>query len=132
MVKKYPAPLSIILRWGHNTTPRWVFGDYINNPTPEYALTYIEVPPDMQAYIYGFYLLSNEANDFKITWRSGGVAQEYLITHSARGVTYFTDTIPLNEGLPADPNSAITVSITNNGTGKYRVGILIGFVEVVC
>jgi len=38
----------------------------------------------------------------------------------------------LNEGLPADPNSAITVSITNNGTGKYRVGILIGFVEVVC
>ncbi len=131
MVKKYLAPLSIILRWGHNTTPKWVLGGYVANPGAGSVLINISVPSGFMGYIYGFYLLSNEANDFKISWVSGGSANEYVITHGARGVTYYADTIPLNEGLPADSGSSIMVSVVNAGTGNYRAGLLIGLVKVV-
>lgn len=126
MVKKYLAPLSIILRWGHNVIPKWIFGEEVIAPPANTTLASFNTTK--RAFIYGFYIFSDEPNDFLLGWKSNNVEYSYLISTGSRGTTYFADTIPLNEGLPADPNTTIELKNTISGSSgmKYRAGLLIG------
>lgn len=129
MVKKYVAPASIVMRWGHNVSPQWVYGQTYTAPPANTKL--VSVTPPASTYIYGFYIFSDEANDFQISWTSGGTVYTFLISTGSRGTTYFSDIIPINEGIPADPNTEISITVLRNGnTGmNYRCGIFVGVVQ---
>lgn len=130
MVKKYMAPVSISMRWGHKTTPVWVYGSTVSNPPAGTTLVSVTIPDKYVGYIYGFYIVTPEANDFEIKWSSGVSNMVFKVLAGSRGTTYFADIIPINEGLPANRNSSITISNVNAGTGNYMAGLLIGLVEV--
>lgn len=129
MVKKIPAPISISMRWGHNVSLKWIFGEVTTAPSAGTAL--VSYTPSKPAYIYGFYIFSDEANDFELSWTSGGKAYSFLIATGSRGTTYFADIIPINESLPADPNTAISIKNLKAGStgASYRACLFIG--EVV-
>ncbi|MEM1726579.1 MAG: hypothetical protein QXD86_05885 [Candidatus Bathyarchaeia archaeon] len=129
MVKKYLAPLSVILRWGHLTTPTWQIGLDVSNPAPDTTLISLSIPSGKKAYVYGVYIATPEANDFYLSWVNNGVEKRYYILFGAKGTLYFADIIPLNEGLPADPNTTIAIKNVNAGVGLYRTGFLVGLVE---
>lgn len=126
MVKKYIAPPAITMRWGHNVQLKWIFGSEIIAPPANTSL--ITYSPTEQAYIYGFFIFSDEPNDFLIQWDSNGTTYEFLIATGARGTTYYTDIIPINEGYPADKNSTIRIINIKPGSPntRYRVAIFIG------
>lgn len=129
MVKKIPAPISISMRWGHNVSLKWVFGSYLTAPPANTAL--VSYTATRRTYIYGFYIFSDEPNDFTIEWTHGGADYEFLIATGSRGTTYFVDIIPLNESLAADPGTQIVIRNKRDGnTGMvYRAALFIG--EVV-
>lgn len=130
MVKKYLAPLSVILRWGHLTTPRWIIGADINDPPANTTLVSFNIPSGKQGYIYGFYIATPEANDFYINFINQGVEKRYYILFGAKATLYFSDLIPMNEGLPCDSNTDIVIKNVNEGRGIYRAGLFVGLVEV--
>lgn len=130
MVKKYLAPLSVIMRWGHLTSPSWVIGGDVSNPSPNTILVSFNVPENRRAYIYGLYIATPESNDFYLSWMSDGSERRYYILFGSKGTLYFADLIPLNEGLPADPGTTISIKNVNAGTNIYRAGVMIGLVEV--
>lgn len=126
MVKKIPAPISISMRWGHNVNLRWIFGSYITAPPANTAL--VSYTTSKRTYIYGFYIFSDEPNDFTIEWKSSDASYEFLIATGSRGTTYFVDIIPLNESLAADPNTQIVIKNKKNGNTDmvYRAALFIG------
>lgn len=128
MVRKYLAPLSVVMRWGHLTTPVWVIGNVVNNPSANTSLVTYTIPSNKVGYIYGLYISTPEANDFVLEWRNNNTTQTYYIYFNSKGTLYFADLIPLNEGLPADPNSVISIKNINSGNGNYHSGLLIGVV----
>ncbi|MEM2506946.1 MAG: hypothetical protein QXF61_07895 [Nitrososphaeria archaeon] len=129
MVKKYLAPLSVILRWGHLTSPAWEISGDISNPASETTLISFSVPSNKKAYIYGIYIATPESNDFYLKWVCNGVEKRYYVLFGAKGTLYFADLIPINEGLPVDPDTIIAIKNVNAGIGIYRAGFLIGLVE---
>ncbi|MEM3961637.1 MAG: hypothetical protein QXQ36_07215 [Sulfolobales archaeon] len=130
MVKKIPAPISVSMRWGHNVKLKWVYGNFITAPPGNTIL--VSYTPSKPAYIYGFYIFADEANDFEIGWVSGGVYQSFLVATGSRGTTYFSDIIPINESLPADPDTDIIIRNLRDGGVNlmYRCGLFIGEVIV--
>ncbi|MEM3662374.1 MAG: hypothetical protein QXI68_02195 [Sulfolobales archaeon] len=130
MVKKYLAPLSVIMRWGHLTSPTWIIGSDVSNPPANTTLVSFNVPQNKKAYIYGLYIATPEGNDFYLSWVNNNSEKRYYILFGAKGTLYFADLIPLNEGLPADPNTTITIKNVNAGTNIYRAGVMIGLVGV--
>lgn len=126
MVRKYPAPLSIIMRWGHLLTPSWVLGTVTSNPPANSAIVSYSVPAGRVGYIYGFYIAAPAATDFRLEWTSGGTVRSYFIMFNSKGTMYFADIIPMNEGLPADPGSSIAIRNIQAGTGEYHAGLFVG------
>lgn len=126
MVRKYLAPLSVILRWGHLTTPTWVLGDLVTAPPANTNL--VRVTATRRAWIYGFFISAEEGNNYLLEWVSGGNTRQFFIRMVAEGTVYFADTIPLNEGLPADLNTTIHIYNENAGSeGKrYQAAIMYG------
>jgi hypothetical protein len=58
----------------------------------------------------------------------GGVAKQKRITFASAGAVEFVDPAPLNEGLPADAGSTITIINVNAGNaGKiYQANLFYG------
>jgi hypothetical protein len=107
--------------------PTWVHGDEVTAPAAGTALVSWTVPTGKTGYIYGFFISAGEGNDFKVNWTSGGVAYSRRIIFPGKGTLHFVDVIALNEELPAD--SGTTVSITNVNAGSanivYQVALLV-------
>jgi hypothetical protein len=119
-----------LVRWGREVSPAWVHGDEVTAPAAGTALVSWTVPDDKTGYIYGFFISAGEGNDFRVNWVSGGVVYSKLIMFPSKGTLHFTDIVALNEGLPADPGTSITITVVNDGsTGAvYQAALLVATV----
>jgi hypothetical protein len=122
--------LSKLVRWGREVSPVWVHGDEVTAPVAGTALVSWTVPDDKTGYIYGFFVSAGEGNDFRVNWVSSDVVYSKLIMFPSKGTLHFTDIVALNEGLPADPGTSITITVINNGsTGAvYQAALLVATV----
>jgi hypothetical protein len=118
--------LAKLIRRGRNVEPVWIYGDEVTAPAANTPLVSQTVSTGKTGYIYGIFIASQEANDFKLNWVSGGVSKSIRIVFSGKGSLMSTFEIPINEGLGADAGSSITITNVNAGsTGiVYQAGIL--------
>jgi len=93
----------------------WVHGDEIEAPPAGTALVSKTVTSGKKGYIYGFFISAGEPNEFKINFVSGGVAYSIRIPFGGKGAIHYVDFIALNEGMPADGDSTITITNVNAG-----------------
>jgi hypothetical protein len=132
MVRKYYIGSLLIQRYGHLLTPRWYFGDLISEPKAGAELVGVDVGAGKRGYIYGFYISASETNDFIIEWTDpAGNLQQYRIVLAGKGTVNYADIVPINEGIPAQGGTRISIKVVNAGsTGSYyKAGLLEG--EVV-
>jgi len=122
--------LSTLIRWGRNAAPSWVHAAEVSVPAAGTALVSRTVSSGKVGFIYGFYIMASEANDFLINWTSGGASKSMRIKFTGAGSLQYVDFIPLNEGLPADGGSSITITNVNAGSSGsvYQARLL--YVEV--
>jgi len=122
--------LSRLIRWGRDVSPVWIHSGEVSAPTAGTALVSQTVSSGKVGFIYGFYITASEANDFLINWVTGGASKSIRIKFTGAGSLQYVDFIPLNEGLPADGGSSITITNVNAGsTGSvYQARLL--YVEV--
>ncbi|MEM1538781.1 MAG: hypothetical protein QW651_08225, partial [Candidatus Nezhaarchaeales archaeon] len=108
--------LAKLQRWGRDVTPAWVHAAEVTAPAAGTALVSQTVSTGKVGYIYGFFISAGEANDFKINWTSGATAYSVRIVFTGKGSLQYIDFAPLNEGLPADAGSSITITNVNAGS----------------
>ncbi|MEM4975845.1 MAG: hypothetical protein QXT64_00800 [Desulfurococcaceae archaeon] len=108
-----------LLRWGRDVSPFWVHGGEVTAPAAGTSLVSRTVSTGKSGYIYGFFISTGEANDFRINWTSGGTDISVRILFPGPGTLHYIDFTPINEGMPADGGS--TVSITNVNAGSAGV-----------
>jgi hypothetical protein len=120
--------ISQYTRWGRVITVSWVHAVEVVAPLIGATLVTKAVGAGKSGYIYGFFISAGEANNFLINWTSGGVAKSKRIVFSALGSVEAIDTVPLNEGLPADPATNVTITnVTAAGAGiVYQANLLYG------
>ena len=118
--------LAVLNRWGRNVAPKWIFGSEVSAPAANTSLVSITVSTGKLGYIYGIFIAASEANHFKINWTSGATARSIRIVLGGPGTIESVDIIPLNEGLPADSNTTISITVVNAGSvgSVYQAGIL--------
>jgi len=121
------STLAKLQRWGRNVEPTWIHGDEITAPAENTKLVSVTVGSGKKGYIYGFFIMAGEANDFKITWTSGGETKSIRIPFSSGGALHYVDIVPLNEGLPADSETEISITNVNAGSSGvvYQARLLI-------
>jgi hypothetical protein len=119
--------LSRLIKWGRDVTPAWVHGSEVTAPAAGTALVSWTVPAGKTGFIYGFFISVGEGNDFKINWTSGGVAYSRRIVFPGKGTLHFVDMIALNEGLPADGGTSVTITNVNVGSAGivYQAALLV-------
>jgi len=110
--------------------PKWYYGNIVASPAAGTALVSFTVPNGYVGYIFGFSLsLSDSAgNQFYISWTSNGVSRSFYIVESGPGTVFYESDSPINEGLPADPGTTITITNMNAGSGNYFAGLKIATV----
>lgn len=113
-------------RWGRDLEPSWVHATEQTAPGAGTALVTQAVGAGKSGYIYGFLISAQETNDFKLNWTSGATAYSIRIPFGGAGSTECVDPTPLNEGLPADAGTNITITNVNAATaGKiYQARLL--------
>jgi hypothetical protein len=104
------------IRFGRDVSPTWVHGDEVTAPVAGTALVSKTVSSGKTGYIYGFFISAGEANDFKISWTSGGMTYSIRIPFGGQGCIHYTDSIALNEGMGADAGTSITITNVNAGS----------------
>jgi hypothetical protein len=119
--------LSKLIKWGRDASPFWVHGGEVTAPEAGTALVSWTVPSGRVGYVYGFFISAGEGNDFKLNWTSGGVAYSRRIVFPGKGTLHFVDVIALNEGLPADANTSVTITNVNAGSAGvvYQAALLV-------
>lgn len=110
-----PVPVTINAR---ALNPIWIHAIAVTAPGAGTVLVSQTVAAGKQGFIYGFLISSQEANNFLINWISGGAARSIRIVFGAQGSTQDTEVVPLNEGLPADAGTNVTITnVTISGVG---------------
>jgi hypothetical protein len=114
------------IRWGRNYEPSWVHGSEVTAPEANTTLVSKTVGTGKTGYIHGFLIAAQEGNDYLLSWVSGGSSYSIRIVCGGKGTVECVDPIPLNEGLPADAGSSITIKNVNaGGTGiVYQARLL--------
>jgi hypothetical protein len=117
---------AILKRWGKNVTPFWVLGSELTAPAANTALVSRTVTTGKTGFVYGLIITAGEANDFKLNWTSGGTARSVRFMLASRGSVVLISPIALNEGLPADGGSSITITNINAGSSGivYQAALL--------
>jgi hypothetical protein len=100
-------------RWGRDLEPEWIHAAEVTAPAEGAALVTKAVGAGGAGYIYGFLISAQEINDFKVNWTSGATAYSIRIPFGGAGATECVDPTPLNEGLPADAETNITITNVN-------------------
>lgn len=118
------------MRWGRNLTPTWIHNVPIVAPGAGAVLVTYPVGVGLVGYIYGFFVSAQEANRFVLNWTSGGVPYAMSIVFAAPGSTECVDPAPINEGIPADAGTNITITnVTAGGAGAtYQARLFIGVI----
>jgi len=122
------STLATLQRFGRNIALSWVDGGEVTAPAAGTALVSRTVTTGKSGYIYGFFISAGEGNIFKINWTSGGAAKSRRIVFNGSGTLQYVDIVAINEGVPADGGSSITITNVNAGsTGVvYQACILYG------
>jgi len=121
-IKNLDTALSVLyslIRFGRATSPFWVVGSEVTAPASGTALVSKTVSTGKKGYVYGVFIMAGEANDFRLTWTSNSTSYSLRIPLCGRGAIMVASLIPLNEGLPADAGT--TVSLTNINAGGSGV-----------
>jgi len=118
------------LKWGRNSQPAWVYGSEVTAPVAGTALVSRTVSSGKKGYVHGFFISAGEANDFKLNWTSGGTERSIRIPFSGRGAVYYADFVALNEGLPADAGTNITITNVNDGSANTIYQAMLLYMEV--
>jgi hypothetical protein len=121
---------AMLKRWGYAVEPSWTFGSEVTAPAAGTALVSKTVSTGKNGYIFGVFITTQEANDFKINWTSGGTAYSIRIIFAGKGTLMSAFPKAYNEGYPADAGTSVTITNVNAGsTGIiYQAGLL--FLEV--
>jgi hypothetical protein len=117
------------MRYGRTLSSlTWVYGSVASAPAAGTALASYSVPSGKQGYIYGYFISASEANQFEIRWTSSATARAIRIIFIAGGTVHAASLLALNEGLPADPGTAISIVNINAGAAGsvYQAGLLVG------
>jgi len=107
--------LARLQRFGRDVEVRWAHGGEVVAPAANAELVKVNVSSGKVGFIYGFFIAATEANDFKLNWVSGGAARSVRLIFAGKGSLHYVDFIAINEGLPADGGTAITVTNVNAG-----------------
>lgn len=123
-----PQMVSRNIRWGRNLEPSWTHAAEQTAPAAGTALVTRAVTAGRLGYIHGFFISTQEANDFLLNWISGGVARSKRIIFGSMGTTECVDPAALNEMLPADGGTNITITNVNVAGGGmvYQANLLCG------
>lgn len=99
-----------LIRWGRDAAPAWVHAAEVAAPAAGTVLVTRAVTAARSGYIYGFFISVQEANNFLINWISATVAYSKRLVFGAGGVIQDVEGVALNEGLPADAGTNITIT----------------------
>ena len=115
-------------RWGRLIVPSWVYAAEVVAPVAGAVLVTQAVTAGKSGYIYGVFMTLQEGNDLLLNWTSGGVANSKRFNFGSSGTIETADPIAMNDGLPADAGTNVTVTvITTAGAGKiYQANLLYG------
>jgi len=115
-IRESGSPASArIIRWGREVSPTWVHAVEQVAPGALTALVTQAVTAGMIGYIYGFFISVGEGNDFLINWTSATVAYTRRLVFGAGGTVEAIDQVAINDGLPADAGTNITITNVNVG-----------------
>lgn len=104
-----------LIRFDKLVDPTWVHAAEVTAPAAGTALVSQTVSAGVSGFFFGFYIDTQEVNDFLITWTSGGVGRQIRITFAGKGTLESVDLVAVNEGLPADTGTTITISNVTAG-----------------
>jgi hypothetical protein len=106
----------------------WTRADEQTAPPAGTALVSVTVSAGKSGYIYGFFINTQEGNDFLIKWTSSGASKSLRLTFGAGGMVEDEVGTPFNNQEPADAGTAITITNVNAGgkTAIYQAALLIG------
>jgi hypothetical protein len=118
--------LSKLIKFNRNVSPAWVYGSEVSAPAAGTALVSKTVSSGKSGYIYGVFISAGEPNDFRLTWVSATITYSIRIPFSGKGAMMVVFDVPINEGLPANAGSSVSVVIINAGSSGvvYQAGIL--------
>jgi len=108
--------LALYIRYARNVTPTWIHGSEVTAPSAGATLVSKTVSSGKKGYIYGFFISAGEANDFYINFKYNGTLYKIRIPLPSKGAVHYADFIPLNEGLPADSNSTVSITVVSAGS----------------
>jgi hypothetical protein len=119
---------ALYVRWGRQIVPTWIYAAEQTAPIAGAVLVSQTVTTGKTGYIYGAFIATEEGNEFLINWTSGGIAKSKRLVFSSLGSFEFIDQVPINEGLPADAVTNVTITVvTAAGAGKiYQANLLYG------
>lgn len=116
------------IRWGRDITLAWTAAAIVGAPGAGAVLVTRAVTAGRSGYVYGFLFDSSEANTFILNWTSGGVAYARRFLFGGGGFAEDVMQAALNEGLPADGGTNVTVTVLGAGAvaSVYQANILYG------
>jgi hypothetical protein len=119
------------LRWGYPAEPIWTYSTVSTGPLAAgTVLLSRPVSSGYNAYIWGYFLSQNDPNGnvFLIQWVNGTTVYQQMIVMNGPGTINFISVKAVNDGIPASPNTTMTVKILNAASTNalYMAGILYG------
>ena len=120
--------IPVLTRFGRHISPAWVIGSEVTAPAAGTNLVSRSVSSGKAGYIYGLLITAGESNEFKLIWTSGGAGRSLRVTTASRGSILIVSPVPLNEGLPADGGTSISIQNVNAGSSGvvYQAALLYG------
>jgi len=119
------------LRWGYPVEPIWTYSAVATGPLAAGTVLLAQpVSSGYNAYIWGYFLSENDPNGnvFLIQWVNGTTVYQQMIVMNGPGTINFISVKAINDGIPASPNTTMTVKILNAASTNalYMAGILYG------
>jgi len=119
------------LRWGYPVEPIWTYSPVSTGPLAAGTVLLSQpVSSGYNGYIWGYFLSENDPNGnvFLIQWVNGSNTYQQMIVMNGPGTINFMSVKAINDGIPASPNTTMTVQILNAASTNalYMAGILYG------
>jgi hypothetical protein len=119
------------LRWGYPVEPIWTYSAVSTGPLAAGTVLLSQpVSSGYNGYIWGYFLSENDPNGnaFLIQWVNGTTVYQQMVVMNGPGTINFMSVKAINDGIPASPNTTMTIQILNAASTNalYMAGILYG------
>jgi len=119
------------LRWGYPVEPIWTYSAIATGPLAAGTVLLSQpVSSGYNGYIWGYFLSQNDpsGNAFLIQWVNGTTVYQQMVVMNGPGTINFISVKAINDGIPASPNTTMTIQILNAASTNalYMAGILYG------